>query len=103
MGNTQAAAAKDKVQAVNEKAKARNTNSARPKQAAASSDSGFSNWRQGNFGAPTPAVVPEMPYEAPEIISGEDRKNADLGITTGKGKGRQGPGNRNNAGNQHPS
>lgn len=56
MGNTQAATAKDKVQAVNEKAKqqGRNPNQARPKQST-SDNSGFSNWRAGNFGSSTPA------------------------------------------------
>mmetsp|Transcript_40358 Transcript_40358/g.52888 ORF Transcript_40358/g.52888 Transcript_40358/m.52888 type:complete len:91 (+) Transcript_40358:1700-1972(+) len=54
MGNTQAAAAKDKVQAVNEKAKARNTGSARPYEGQGGGDGGFvPNWRTGNFGNPS--------------------------------------------------
>ena len=54
MGNTQAAAAKDKVQAVNEKAKARNTASTRPNEGAGGGDGGFvANWRTGNFGGPS--------------------------------------------------
>ena len=57
MGSTQAASAKDKVQAVNEKAKMRNTNSTRPQATTAESSTadadsggGFANWRTGNFG-----------------------------------------------------
>ena len=54
MGNTQAAAAKDKVQAVNEKAKARNTASTRPNEGTGGGDGGFvANWRTGNFGGPS--------------------------------------------------
>ena len=59
MGSNQAATAKDKVQAVNEKAKQRNTNADRPKTGGAAANNqmeeGFGNWRTGNFGA-TPAA-----------------------------------------------
>ena len=59
MGSNQAANAKDKVQAVNEKAKQRNTNTDRPKTGGAAANNqmeeGFSNWRAGNFGAPPAA------------------------------------------------
>ena len=56
LASTQAATAKDKVKEVNEKAKARNTDSARPKNGGASGGDGFANWRTGNFGA-APAQV----------------------------------------------
>jgi hypothetical protein len=49
MGNNQATSAKEKVQAVNEKAKVRNTNSTRATGAQASEPE-FGNWRAGNFG-----------------------------------------------------
>ena len=86
MGSTQAAAAKDKVQAVNEKAKARNTNSARQKPgAAAAQDEGLANWRTGNFGGPSPR---QMPQHTPTIIDGEERKAAaQLQVPQGQGKG----------------
>ena len=63
MGSNQAATAKDKVQAVNEKAKQRSTNADRPKTGgAAANDEGFSNWRAGNFGA-TPAQATTLGEE----------------------------------------
>lgn len=57
MGNTQAASAKDKVQAINEKVKARNTNSTRPSNGMASNDSFVPNWRTGNFGNPSASAA----------------------------------------------
>ena len=73
MGNTQAAAAKDKVQAVNEKAKARNTASARQNNKGGSDDGGFvANWRTGNFGGPAPSqsaanlAMPAVDEQYPE-------------------------------------
>ena len=67
MGSNQAATAKDKVQAVNEKTKQRNTNAAdRPKTGGAAANNqmeeGFSNWRAGNFGA-TPAAQSSLGEE----------------------------------------
>ena len=68
MGSTQAANAKDKVQAVNEKAKARNTNSTRP-TSSAGNDGGFvANWRKGNFGTPAAPLVPSNPIEEPAEV-----------------------------------
>ena len=53
LGNNQATSAKEKVQAVNEKAKVRSTNSTRPK-ASEAAEPEFGNWRAGNFGASEP-------------------------------------------------
>ena len=55
MGNTQAANAKDKVQAVNEKVKARNAGSARHNEGSVEDDF-VPNWRTGNFTNPNPAA-----------------------------------------------
>lgn len=95
MGSNQAATAKDKVQAVNEKAKQRNTNADRPKTGGAAANNqmeeGFSNWRAGNFGA-TPAQQATTLGE--EIKGGNQkrRKNSARGSDRGnsaRGGGRQ--------------
>lgn len=51
MATAQAASNKEKIKAVSDRERARNTNSARPDQAAQEEDKGsIPNWRAGNFG-----------------------------------------------------